>query len=289
MFTTFASSIILSSVLSGVVTADAANRGEVWLVDKTTVCVGGCISITINRPSRLAYEYTMSIDSGPPVRLVDTMGTTLRRGDRTLVLLSHQLFSHDGVQVDTDNPELFHMVPLFHRPGIVRLTLLLGDEKLGTKDITVIDAPEGSDQAIEMLFLTLEPKRRDATAAPLLFQILMGANVSNILKYQDDAIDRLHEELEIVSKHPDWAEIAVMTVAQAEATVHYKSTIEACRVAHAEGRELNSEPPVPPSISLALEREMTSPYAKVIQDGIRKTIGARRWIKSLIGAQGETE
>ena len=145
-----------------------------------------------------------------------------------------------------------------------------------------MDTREGLDQAIEMLFPTLEPNRRDLTAVSLLFQILMGGNVSNILKSRDDAIDKLHEELEIVSKHPDWAEIAAMTVADVEATAHYKSTIKTCRAARDEGRELNTEPPVPPSISQALHRNVNSPYAKAIQDGIRQTIAARQWIPSLI-------
>jgi len=282
MFTRFASSIIVSSVLSGLALGDTVSGDELWAVDQKTVFVGGCVTITVNQPSRQAYKYALSIDGGAPVRLVDKVGPALRGGRRTLILLSHQLFSAEGMQVDNQNPQLFHMVPLFHSAGSVRLTLLSGDESLGTKVVTVIDAPGDAQAAIALLFPVIDRTRRDPTAASLLLQILMGSNLSNILKSRDDAIEKLHEELEVVAKHPDWSEIAAMTVAGVEATAHYNSTIKACRLARDEGRELDTEPPIPPSISQALEREVKGPYAKAIQDGIRKTIAARHWIPSLI-------
>lgn len=282
MFTAFASSLIVSSVLSGVAPADTVTGDNLWTIDQQTVFVGGCVTLIVNQPSRQAYKYTLSVDGGAPVRLVDKMGPVLRGGGRTLILLSHQLFSAEGMQVDNQNPELFHMVPLFHSAGSVRLTLLSGDESFGTKVVTVIDAPEDARGAIALLFPVIDRTRRDPTAASLLLQILMGSNLSNVMKSRDDVTDKLHEELEIVTKHPNWSEIAAMTVARVEATAHYNSTIKACRQALEEGRELNTEPPIPPSIAQALERVVKSPYAKAIQDGIRKTIAARHWIPSLI-------
>ncbi len=281
MFTTFARSIIVSSVCVGVVLSGTVTNDALWSIDRQTVFVGGCATLIVKGPYRNAHAYTLSIDGRPPVRL-DRIGPALRHGNTTLVLLSHKLFSDDGMRVDADNPQFVHMVPLFNTPGVVRLTLFVGEDSLGTQEIKVVDAPESSQPAIDLMFPTLKRTRRGRAPVHLVMQLVMGADVSNMLKDWDDTVELLHKELQIISAHPDWSEIAAMTVGDAEATMHYKSTIKTCREAREEGRELETEPPIPPSILQALRRDVKSPFAAAIQDQIRKTIAARRWIPSLM-------
>lgn len=271
----------LTNIVIGSMPAQMARPSATWEIDKNQVFVGGCVTIVFDGTSRELAGLMLRIGDRPALDILEAWPTIRSRG-KTYVLISHDLLNSEGLQRIEGTDDGVRMVPLFHSPGTVRLTLMLANEIIATSDIEVVEPPEGSGAAIDLMFPRLERKRHNKAPRALLFRLLMGADVSHMVKDSNDAIELLHEELLIVTTHPDWTDIAAMTVADAEAKVHYKSTIRACREARDEGRELNTEPPISALISNALARDLNSSYAEAIRDRIRKTIAAREWIPSLI-------
>lgn len=279
MFTALIKSLIDIAIIT--MPSQMAQTDVSWEIDKNEVVVGGCVTMIFDGTSRELAGLMLRINERPALKILEA-GPTIRSRGKTYVLLSHDLVNKEGFVQNESINGMVRMVPIFHKLGTVTLTLMSRNETIGTINVNVIEPPDGSEAAIELMFPILERKRHNKTPTMLLLQLLMGADVSHMLKDWDDTIEMLHKELEIVSKHPDWSEIAAMTVADAEATVHYKNTIKTCREARDEGRELITKPPIPLSISQALKRNVINAYAKAIQDRIRKTIAARQWIPSLI-------
>lgn len=276
MFTALITSLI--NIVIGILPLQVSPADAIWAIDKDQVFVGGCVTVIFEGSSHEIARLMLRVGNRPGLKAVDSW-PTVRRGGKTYVLLSHDFFNREGLDRIEGTEDGVRMVPLFHSPSTVSLTLRSGNVTVGIRDVRVVEPPEGSGAAIDLLFPRLLRNKGVSDPAKAIWIQLITKNTFPVTPEQ---VQQLRDELPIIMKHPDWGEIASMAVANAEANIHYKDTIEACRQARDEGREMNTEPPVPAPISDALMREPKSPFAKAIQDGIRKTIAARQWIPSLI-------
>jgi hypothetical protein len=247
-------------------------RDHVWELDKNTVYVGGCVAVILEAPANLAAQYQLRIGDSEPVRLVDSLGLTIRWNDRTVVLLSHDLRHAEHVQSTQQAEELVRVPPIFRKPGAVTLRLVLNDELVGTLSLEVIETPAAGQATNELLFpiFNREAPEKDPEDALLWIQLVAKPMFGVTPPLSPEQLEQLRAELPVVMRHPDWAEIAEMLVGRVEARDHYHGLIES-----GEGQPLGIKqsvgamPPLPDIVTRCLEAKVQSPFAQAIQRDIR--------------------
>jgi hypothetical protein len=223
------------------------------------------------------------INDQDPIRLLD-LGHALGRDGQTAVLLSHNLHFPEVTQAE-DGTAKIRIRPIFDRPGEMHLTLESDGESWGTKTVTVVPAPPDAREANDLLYPELlgdrEPRvgkdRGGPDPASLTWmQLIIKDNFGLTPPVTDEQIQQLRDQLPIIMKHPDWAEIAEMLVARLESHLHRDSITmrkDDNRVIRDEFAEL---PPLPDIVARCLRSKPTNPYVKAIQDGIRGPVNDLR-------------
>jgi len=214
------------------------------------------------------------VNDAPPMIVVNSLGPTLPDEGRTLVLLSHQLHTPDGFEVDADDRSIVHMVPLFDEPGTVRLTLLSEKGKIGTEVVTVRACDEEAIPAMRLMFPPLLAGQgvRDARDATWVQFLLASSDTGSAPS--ESHLQQLHDELPIVKKHPDWAEICEMRLARIDAFRYLSNRETELEVSARDfGPDaVPAESPLPESVAQALKSDLTSAFAKAIQGQIRSRV-----------------
>lgn len=280
MFSVFVTAL-LTSVLANAQSRPPDSR-ELWSIDRTTVMSGGCVTIVLNDACSALRGLKLQIDDRDPVSALSGAGITIQQHrapggvTTTFILLSHFL-ENMGLELVSDEPETYRMKPVFDETGTVRLTLSAGDESLGTKVVTVVPATPAAQGAVELLFPTVMKDQGAIRNWAKCMGLLMHVSGSGTIGRFAGDLPQFKQELEILSKHPDWAEIFETLIVQLEAQIALSDLIQEIKSRQIDvGPE--SEPPAPaPAVAKALQRKLKSPFAKAIQDGIRQTVGLRKF------------
>lgn len=271
-------SIVVASQFAQFTTHD--NGDEVWLLDKNTVHVGGCVAVILEAPASVAAQYQLGIGDAEPVRLVDSLGFSVRWNDRTVVLLSHDLRHAEHVQSTQEAEELVRVPPIFREPGVVPLRLVLNDELVGALSVEVIAAPASAEDCVDRMFPTvnrrasLDERERASAWARL-------ATVSNVGLAGDmgPLLQMLREELPVIARHPDWAETAEVLVGRVEARDHFRALVNS-----SEGQPLALKdsvlalPPLPELVNRCIEAKPKSQFGQAVQDDVRAIVTKLRML-----------
>jgi hypothetical protein len=261
--------------------------GGCWTVDKTTITVGGCVTIVLNDTCSAARRLTLEIGDREPIPLYQA-GATMQYTTgpspvktTTLVLISHDLASPSAFEKVPGKPNTFRPVPVFNRPGPVRLTLRSPDRDLGSKDITVLPAALEAKEAIGLIYPELRPDRRDHPGQAVWMGFLGVSGSGTISRTTLELIDQLRSQLPIIMRHPDWAEIAEMSIARAEVWADLRAAEQAWRATPPALRQYTEIPPPPEGVIRSLEGEVANPFAKMIQGRALAMLADReRFIRS---------
>lgn len=269
--------VSLISAASSVCVFLAIGEGarDCWDIDKKVVTQGGCVTIVVQKPCNESRNLAMKIDERQAVKLLEGVGPDYHRRtsrlpgrEDTLVLLFQDLSNPEGLEEVQGEPGTFRWVPVFDEPGEVRLTLYDGEESLGTKTVSVIPcSPEGR-KAIELLYPRLANKKRSSQDDVLWSRLVMERSFGLTPPLTEHEIQLLREQLPIMKRHPDWAEIAEMRLAHVE-TLHYIR-----QVSEDGGARLRDDveaPEFPKVVTECMTRSTQSPFAQAIQDDVRDT------------------
>jgi len=168
------------------------------------------------------------------------------------------------------------MKPVFDEPGTVRLTLLAGDESLGSKTVEVVPATPEAQLALHLLFPTAVKDQGPPRKRAKSMSLLAGAAQVPKVERHGPNLREFKRELEILRKHPDWAEIFEMLIARLEARIELSDLQQEVRNGEIDVGPESEPPPPTPAVARALETELKSPFAKAIQDSIRGVVAQRR-------------
>lgn len=254
---------------------------EHWSIDRETVTSGGCVIIILDDVGSALRGLTIQIDDRDPVKLLERAGPTIQRHvapgpvTTTFVLISHDFHGAEGVELVSREPEIYRMVPIFNEPGSVRLTLQTPDRSLGTKVVTVVPPSPDAKAAVNLLFPEYTREQGPRTTGGRIIVLLGSADHGPSASRNGPDLPEFKKELEILRKHPDWAEVFEMLVTQLEARVELSELRQAIKSGEIEVDSAPNPAPLPQAVTQALQREVKSPFAKAIQDGIRATIGQR--------------
>lgn len=281
MYASLMATAILSH-LAGLPAQGATQVDQCWTLDKTTVMSGGCVALVLNDTCSGLRGLKLQIDDRDPVSALSGAGITIQQHrapggvTTTFILLSHFL-ENMGLELVSDEPETYRMKPVFDEPGTVRLTLSAGDESLGTKVVTVVPATRAAQGAVELLFPTVMKDQGAIRNWAKCMGLLMHVSGSGTIGRFAGDLPQFKQELEILSKHPDWAEIFRLLVVGLEANIELSDLIDEIRAGRIEVGPDSEPPPTAPTTAKALATNPKSPFAKAIQDGIRQTVGLRKF------------
>lgn len=265
---------VLLAISGGQVPSQGTRDAPVWSVDKDTVYVGGCIQIVIDGPPQRTARCTLRLGDREPVRLVDS-GPDRRWQHQTAVLLSHDMRYAERVESAREDEDVVWIPPIFREPGTVGLSLELDGEPIGTVNIKVIDAPDEAKASVRLMFPSIDHKAPliEREAGSLWARLAAVDNFGIMPRATSEQVQQLRDELPIIMKHPDWAEIAEMLVARVETRMHYRGL-----VVSEEGRPIAIKdtvgelPPLPEIVTRCLNADPQSPFARAVQDDIRSVV-----------------
>jgi len=222
-----------------------------------------------------------------PVRLVERAGPTVSQNGRTIVLLSHIPGLAESYERVPGEEDTFRVVPLFNRPGEVPVTLLSGDEELGTRTVTVVQAPGEATDAIETLFPVFSPRQGDKPPGLKWTEELA---IGRLDVLSTAPIQELRNELEVVQRHPDWAEIAELLVARMETRAYYqRSTVSEVGRPTAIRTRIGDLPQPPEIVIRCLDAKLTNLFSQAIQDDIRGILRRLRVLDAQRRGEGAVE
>lgn len=268
--------LVLQIAIELVGVAFAANPGGsgCWDVDKTTVIAGGCVTIIVDKPCNESWKLALQVNDDPPISLLQGAGPNFhRRNSRlpgreaTLVLFFRDFMDMEAME--EIGPGLFRWLTAFDEPGIVRLTLYDGDASLGTKEVTVLPCPPEAEEALELLNAPLTGTKRPREEH-LWIGLMSGSETFSFTPpLTERELEIMRQQLPIVVRHPDWAEIAEMRFAGVEAWHYVRQVTD-------DKRRLRDDVPVvefPRIVTECLFKQVQSPFAQAIQDRVRDTAG----------------
>ncbi len=270
MFVVAIANVLLSM---GTAPAEPLRDAVSWALDRETVHTGGCLAVILDLPLRECRRFRIRVAEREAVQLAERAGPTVSQGGKTIVLLSHIPGLPGGYERLPGEKNMFRVVPLFEVPGEVVITLLSGDEELGRRVVTVVPAPREAQEAIDMLFPVITPRRGVPPPGLKWTRELTDPPVGVTVTAAPHPLQGLRDELEVMKRHPDWSEIAEVLVARVEATVQYHGLIVS-----EQGRPIAIKdtvghlPPLPQIVTRCLNANPRSPFAQAIQDDIRRVV-----------------
>ncbi|GEM_PF-1935619 len=275
-------SLITVVCSTGVVFAVANESPGCWNVDKSTVMHGGCITIIVAKPCNESRNLSLQIDDRQPVNLFDGVGPDYhRRNSRlpgreaTLVLLYYDMHNPEGMQEIPGQPGRFQLVPVFNRPGNVRLTLYDGEQSLGTRNVTVLPCLSDARAALALLNASL-PGKKGAPRDEFLWTSLIAHQSPDLTPpVTERELQLVRDQLPMMMQHPDWAEIAEMRLAKLEAGVEYRRASELVQSRGLGTPQSVAHRSVPQVLTEALRKQPQSPFAQALQDDARDLAGSR--------------
>lgn len=198
-------SLILVATLGSLCPAAAASQPAELSVtlDRTSVMVGGCVAVILNRPAQdLPKELILDIEGREPVSLVQS-APRIGGKDKSLCLIWVDL--EHPVRLGGAPPRL-RLQPVFRNSGTLKLRLRSERKILGSWEMRVVAPSEEAKAAMRVLFPDFTPQAPDNSRLACWALALAEewerpcALVSNV--------NRLVETLPTVVGHPDWSEIA---------------------------------------------------------------------------------
>ena len=118
-----------------------------WRLDKHEVLGGGCVTVVVDLSAREANHVTIQVDDRKPVRLGQAGPVEHHRG-QTFVLLWMDLTNPEGMEVIDEERRIGRLVPIFARPGRVRVTLAVDGQELGTRVVSVVPGLNEASQEV---------------------------------------------------------------------------------------------------------------------------------------------
>lgn len=277
MLSTFVLAVLASAL--GAQESNGENAPNDWWIDKEIVMVGGCVTLVVNKPARITYRCMLRIDGREPIRLVDKAGVTIpprnsaQPGrDSALVLVSHDLNSPERLQLIEGDPVTYRIVPVFRKPGTLRLTVECDGESLGGRVVTVVPASRDAEPALELLYPTIIRGEGAGRKGAQVMRVLSHPTYGLTPRLTTEELGELRKDLLVVKQHPDWAEIAEMSLARVETWCDLLESQEKLGATPGGVSENTEVPPLPESVTRCLQARVTSPFAKAIQDTIRDIV-----------------
>lgn len=261
----------------------SADLEQCWKLDKSSVMSGGCLSIVLDDMCSALRGLELQIDDRAPVPLMAGGGVTIQQHHvpggvtTTYVLISHHFLDNLGLELIGIDPETYRMKPVFDEPGAVRLTLLVAGQSLGAKVVTVATATPEAQPAVNLLFPTVIKDQGPIRNWAYGMTLLAGADqVPNVARHEA-YLPQLKRDLEILRRHPDWAEIFEMLIARLEARIELSDLQKKIKTGEIDVGPESEPPPAGPGVAKALETKLKSSFAKAIQSSIREVVGQRRF------------
>ena len=257
-------------------------ENECWQVDKEKVISGGYVAIILDDQCSTMRGVTVQIDGREPVALMDGAGVTLQyesvdsEKPKKLVIISHDFRSPEAFAMVVEDPPSYRMLPVFHEPGTVTLTLSSAAGPLGSKEIVVLPAPKEAQGALDLLYPTVVRNQGiDVRNHPVL-RLLLDSSYGVAPRITREELARLCADVEVLKRHPDWSEMAQMLLARLEARVELGELQDALKK-HIGDLDIGEETAIiPETINKALEANLASPAAKAIQSSIKDVLYLRK-------------
>jgi hypothetical protein len=187
------------------------------------------------------------------------------------VLLYYEMSNPEAFVAIPGQPGRFRHVPVFNDPGRVRLTLYDGEESLGTKTVTVVACPPDAREALELLNPPLPGKKGGSRDVFLWGSLIVGESFGLTPPLTEHEMQILREQLPVIKRHPDWAEIAEMRMARVEALYYIRQVSEDRSDGGPRLRDDVEAPEFPALVTDCMKRQTQSPFAQAIQDDLRDT------------------
>ena len=148
---------------------------------------------------------------------------------------------------------------------------------MGTESVTVVPAPAEAQAVVALLFPTVVKDQGPIRNWAKGMTLLAGADqVPNVARHGPN-LREFKKELEVLRRHPDWAEIFEMLIVRLEARIELSDLQKRIKTGEIDVGLESGPPPAGPAVAKALETKLESPFAKAIQDSIREVVGQRRF------------
>jgi hypothetical protein len=170
-----------------------------------------------------------------------------------------------------EEPGTFRPVPVFNKPGSVRLTLYDGEQSLGTRTVTVITCPSEAREAVELLRPRLGQKYRGQRDELLWSQVVSDRALSRTTRLTNREMQLLRDQLPIMKRHPDWADIVEISLALVESNHFIQSLIEDRADGQSRLRDDVENPELPRFVTDCMKGKTQNPFVQAIQDDIGTT------------------
>jgi hypothetical protein len=224
----------------------------------------------------------LQIDEDEPLRLLDVgpdyedRNSPFPGRDLTLVLLFWDILNQESVVPARDRPGEFTWLPVFNEPGLVRLTLWSEDDSLGSIGVSVLPGTPESNEAVVLMAPRLAPKTRPPPGEVTWLTLIMSGSLGATPPVDQSEIDRLEEQLPTIVQHPDWAEVAEMSLARVAARVYSRSVTKSGPMGWPVVRANVERIELPELVARNLDRKVESPFASALQDDLRDEVGRLR-------------
>ena len=273
MFFVLVASLLCPTYAADLTTPEA--EPIVWTVHSETVMQGGPVTIIIEGPPSNSTTLTLRIDDGAPFQLVDGAGPTLHGKGKALILLWHIPGLPEAYEAVEGEPDAFRALPVFHKPGPVRLTLESGDVSLGTRLITVVPLTPRAAAVLDLLYPKVLRNKGVEAADALRMQFLVSDSFGVNPPLTSAELTQIQADVRALKQHPNWAEIVDAFYARLQANLNVQA-VGAVLSVEGLGDDGPQEPPsIPVEVSDFLDKTPANPFAKTVQDGIRDTMALR--------------
>ncbi len=268
------SSLLVSVLFSASMIQQQSTTGNSasWEVDRQTVTVGGCLTLTIRHPGGgpQARNMMLRVANGEPTKML-MVGPAATRDDETHILLWANANDPQFAKPVADEPNRFQIAPIFSEPGALALTVELPDGRtLGSRTVTVVRGAQDYAPIVELL--TFDSKR-DAGNPVSPVVLWMRALASSVAPGSTDPFDaqqlaELQALADTFAAHPDWSEVARLVVAAQQAGTNFRAALAESARAHGEPApwEVAAVPEAPPDL---LNMEPKSRFAAALREEIR--------------------
>lgn len=279
--------MVASLILGALASVGVASPGHqpsdeaCWKLDNTSVTSGGCITMILDNACASLRGLRVQIDDREPdspdaypmIICHDVPGPSTRR----VILISHDLRTRHGFELVADEPETYRMKPVFDEPGTVRVTLLAGNQSLGTKVVNVVPVTPEAQGAVDLLFPTVVKDQGPIRNWAKSMTLLVGADhVPDSTRHGPDLL-QLKRELEVLRRHPDWAEIFEMLIVRLEARIELSDLQEKIKTGEIDVGPESEPPPPAPAVANAMGTKLKSAFARAIQDSVREVVRQRKF------------
>jgi hypothetical protein len=184
--------------------------------------------------------------------------------DVTLIFVYQDVHNPRAFEDIPEMPGKFRISPLFDAPGSVELTLYDGEESLGSETITVRPCPSEAMDALRLLNPPLPGETRGPRDRYLWSLLVATSNFSPPLTERE--IRMLQDQLPVMKRHPDWAEILEMRLACVVAWHYLRQVTD-----QGMSRLLDDvqSPEFPEHVVNCLQHTTEGAFARAIQDTLK--------------------